>query len=525
MSLRFRPLVLLALVLLCAACAANSRRRGSRGGTDAGSADASVEDDASTGTDSGPPASCSDGIRNGDETRIDCGGSCEPCPDGSMCRASTDCLSGVCVGGYCLVPTCDDSVHNGEETGVDCGSACPACPGGEGCAVDGDCLSMICEEGVCAETSCADGTHNADETDVDCGGETCPPCAATGACLEDRDCESRICDGGACTAPTCTDGVQNGDESDVDCGGSACDPCPDGRACGTGDDCASLVCTDGTCDPPTCTDGVQNGDESDVDCGGGTCDPCTPGDTCVAGTDCDSGVCTGGTCRVPSCTDGVVNGGETDVDCGGATACPRCPDGSVCVGDSDCVAAECSDRMRCGSCAIIDDFETGSWPYAPWLVETAGGSVTTAAAHDGTYGLQDPDWHYRTDVTVGAAGDRLRMWVRAASSGRAYFGFGATASGAKSFVLAPNTTSILFQNNSGYGYSNVATSTTSFSTGAWYLMEIEFLGGGMVRGTVYSSDGVTVVNTLTHDFGTLTPAGIALRSFNTTYLDTIEVCY
>lgn len=47
---------------------------------------------------------CTDGIRNQDETGVDCGGSCAPCP------------------------TCSDGVQNGAETGVDCGGTdCAAC--------------------------------------------------------------------------------------------------------------------------------------------------------------------------------------------------------------------------------------------------------------------------------------------------------------------------------------------------------------------------------------------------------------
>ena len=52
---------------------------------------------------------CSDGIMNGDETGIDCGGSC----------------------GACFVPsqepTCFDGIQNGDETGIDCGGSCEAC--------------------------------------------------------------------------------------------------------------------------------------------------------------------------------------------------------------------------------------------------------------------------------------------------------------------------------------------------------------------------------------------------------------
>lgn len=74
---------------------------------------------------------CFDGIQNGDEIGVDCGGSiCDACP------------------------TCSDGIQNGDEAGIDCGgSNCPACP------------------------SCTDGVQNGNETGIDCGG-TCAPCAA-----------------------------------------------------------------------------------------------------------------------------------------------------------------------------------------------------------------------------------------------------------------------------------------------------------------------------------------------------------
>ena len=47
--------------------------------------------------DAGPPeAACDDGERNGDESGIDCGGSCDPCADGDPCNVADDCESGVC---------------------------------------------------------------------------------------------------------------------------------------------------------------------------------------------------------------------------------------------------------------------------------------------------------------------------------------------------------------------------------------------------------------------------------------------
>ncbi len=44
---------------------------------------------------------CDDGMLNGDETDVDCGGSCSPCADGQKCDAGTDCEGGNCSGGVC----------------------------------------------------------------------------------------------------------------------------------------------------------------------------------------------------------------------------------------------------------------------------------------------------------------------------------------------------------------------------------------------------------------------------------------
>jgi len=93
----------------------------------------SVNFDPDVTQDDGSCFSCSDGIMNGNETEIDCGG-----PDCPAC------------------PTCDDGMMNGDEEGVDCGGPdCPVCP------------------------TCDDGIMNGDEDDVDCGGSFCADCPCT----------------------------------------------------------------------------------------------------------------------------------------------------------------------------------------------------------------------------------------------------------------------------------------------------------------------------------------------------------
>ena len=104
---------------------------------------------------------CADGFQNGDETGIDCGGSCPVgCPPGGGCFSGADCDSGVCLAGICQIPSCTDNTQNGIETGVDCGgNACPACNPGQGCNQDSDCISMNCDGFICQAPSCATGLN------------------------------------------------------------------------------------------------------------------------------------------------------------------------------------------------------------------------------------------------------------------------------------------------------------------------------------------------------------------------------
>ena len=336
-------------------------------------------------------ATCRDGVRNGDETDLDCGGACPPCDDGHGCGTPGDCASGVCDGETCTPPACDDGVVNGDETGTDCGGdTCDACPTGEGCQDDDDCQSGLCDPdtNTCSSAECTDGVRNGDETDVDCGG-SCPGCDDGEICSEPGDCASGVCEGGTCTPPTCDDGVVNGDETGVDCGGDVCDACPDGEGCEDGDDCTSGVCDPdtNTCSVPACDDSVLNGSETDVDCGGPDCPACPTGGECTGNDDCDSGVCDPGTntCSAPACDDGVLNGDETDVDCGG-DVCPSCDPGETCMDGDDCVSGGCEGDV-CNPLLSVAVTPTGCADAA------GGGAITfTAVASGGTGGPYSYAW-------------------------------------------------------------------------------------------------------------------------------------
>ena len=112
------------------------------------------------------------------ETGVDCGGQCYPCFNLQTCKTAFDCVHGVCAGGKCALPTHSDGVKNDNETGIDCGCAsCAPCQDGFECETGDNCQSLVCWAGKCQAPKCDDGRKNGDETGIDCGGacnNACP---------------------------------------------------------------------------------------------------------------------------------------------------------------------------------------------------------------------------------------------------------------------------------------------------------------------------------------------------------------
>ena len=216
------------------------------------------------------------------------------------CVASAQCAGGVCVNNACISMMCVDGIKDGTETDVDCGGpSCPPCAAGKACKLAVDCASAVCAgtPTVCKPPSCNDKVKNGLETDVDCGGGCPLGCGADKACSGNSDCTGGACSSSICL-PTCTDGVKNGAETAVDCGGGGCSPCAAGQGCALATDCSSGVCAGSVCVAPaaSCGDATLNGTETDVHCGGPSCPPCAAGKVCVAPGDCASGRCVGGAC-------------------------------------------------------------------------------------------------------------------------------------------------------------------------------------------------------------------------------------
>jgi len=146
------------------------------------------------GLGDGSTPTCLDGIQDGLESDVDCGGdACQPCAAGRRCKDGADCESGSCgPDGRCAAeagppmcmpgpqPTCNDCILNGSETDVDCGGdACLPCGAGKKCGGDADCFSLHCNDGRCA----ASISGQACKTDSDCASNHCAAGGCfTGAC-------------------------------------------------------------------------------------------------------------------------------------------------------------------------------------------------------------------------------------------------------------------------------------------------------------------------------------------------------
>jgi hypothetical protein len=73
-------------------------------------------------------------------------------PDGTACSGGT-CQAGRCIAASAQSqpagPTCSDGIRNGSETDVDCGGTCPRCADFKTCASRDDCRGALCQGDVC----------------------------------------------------------------------------------------------------------------------------------------------------------------------------------------------------------------------------------------------------------------------------------------------------------------------------------------------------------------------------------------
>ncbi|HZY09081.1 MAG TPA: hypothetical protein VFE69_15090, partial [Ilumatobacteraceae bacterium] len=215
------------------------------------------------------PGHCANQDKDGNETDVNCGGSCPPCGSGKTCQATADCASGLtCFNNKCTANHCVNNVKDGNETDVNCGGGeCPPCPGGKGCGSGPDCAAgFVCgtNNGGCfnrarAERICWPSTCEIGHSDGQCG-QSGSPCGANCSC-------TNPCDASNPNASACPPGEECKPNMGLPMDTPSADACVDPR-CPSND---PALCGDLTklCGPCIC---VPN-------CAAATC--ANPGDGCT----------------------------------------------------------------------------------------------------------------------------------------------------------------------------------------------------------------------------------------------------
>lgn len=258
-------------------------------------------------------SSCSDGILDGDETDLDCGGSCVPCPNDAKCKVALDCSSGYCDGSSCQPCTMSTQCT----TDRYCDLASKNCVAdrdqGAACGEPAECNADACVDGVCCDTACTG---------------PCAACSkAKGAPVD-----------GTCAASVVKDAPDAGTCDDLagGCGGKCrCDAtgaCKRtvGTPCSAAGECASGFCVDGVCCDTACT---------------GPCAACSTAKGAPADGACAASAVKG-TSDAGACDD--LSGG-----CGAACSCSALgmclrKNGAPCAAAAECASSVCS-AMVCAA--------------------------------------------------------------------------------------------------------------------------------------------------------------------------------
>lgn len=287
------------------------------------------------------PAHCINDELDGDESDVDCGGSCPGCANGDTCNGPADCRSNVCVDDVCQ--PCVE--HDQCPGGMYCDPTTQLCrnkrDNGEDCTGNAVCQSGHCPDGVCCDTACQElcvscregstGQPNGSckpvladlDPDEECADEAASTCGTSGKCDGAGACKLHPA-GVECASPQC-----QGDDLVT----SACDG--NGTCATDSDDCALFVCESNAC-VTSCSDSS----DCDVVCdaASGQCLGCAANPPTASGApcspDCSNG-CANGTCVIDCLTTGAC-----------ATTTKNCADGMPCV--VNCTSGACTSlQLNC----------------------------------------------------------------------------------------------------------------------------------------------------------------------------------
>jgi len=303
---------------------------GTTGGNDGGAGTGGGNDGG--GVDGAAPT-CSDGVKNSDETGIDCGGHCGKCAPGGPCLVNADCQYSCRTDHTCAA----------------C-SAAADCPG-----VETECEHRTCISGACGSMREAAGTVLTVQTSGDCKRSQCTADGSVTAVNDDTDVPD---DRNPCTNDICTSGMPSHTTmpANSSCGGAnhcnaagQCVGCTVAADCpGTDTACRTRTCTaGGLCGFSFTATGTKLVDPTTGDCKGLQCDGAgnqqvfnDNADLPVDGNACTTDECSSGTPSHRPVASGAACG--SSLVCDGANHCVQCLTATTCPGtDAECHTRSC----------------------------------------------------------------------------------------------------------------------------------------------------------------------------------------
>jgi hypothetical protein len=260
-------------------------------------------------------ATCNDGVKDGDETDKDCGGSCgATCPNTGVCGTFNDCLSGVCTNLVCVACAPDTDCQSGDYCNA--GVCAKKDLDGTPCTVGNSCTSGNCvdvtgasPDKICCDQPCAGSCSSCLATEtgaamngkclfITTGTDPKAACATTGT-----DCNTGSCDGAG-----------------------ACGFKPTSAVCGNGP-----MCSSDTLDPQDTCDAAHV-------CQPGIAAPCAMSFSCADGTSCNAACSATGTAPT-----------ATSTGCKAGFFCDTVPATPACINTLKATAAPCNNNYECAN--------------------------------------------------------------------------------------------------------------------------------------------------------------------------------
>jgi hypothetical protein len=182
----------------------------------------------------------------------------------------------------------------------------------------------------------------------------------------------------------------------------------------------------------------------------------------------------------------------------------------------------------------IEGFESGNLgAYSLLGPAPAPFSVSTAAEHNGTYGLVASggnDWIYRDDAAVQVQPvETLSVWLQfqGSASGVAYFGFASNSARTLSFVVSPSTNQLLIELNANYTMvlGSIRTPSSIWKANSWYRLEVDWGTNDAIVGKLFDSSGTNLLASLTSGYTVSGSGGIAFAATGSgsKYFDTVQM--